>query len=36
MRVIYYDGWGGTLCCDEQTAEDIVRSMEQKREIEKD
>lgn len=31
----YYDGWGGAVCCDEQTANDVIRSMEQKRQIEK-
>jgi hypothetical protein len=32
----YYDGWGGAVSCGEQTAEEILRSMEQKREIEAD
>jgi hypothetical protein len=30
----YYDGWGGAIRCDEQTAAEIVCSMEQKRETE--
>lgn len=30
----FYDGWGGAVCCDEQTAHDMIASMEQKRQIE--
>ena len=29
----FYDGWGGAVCCDEQTAHEMIASMEQKREI---
>jgi len=29
----HYDGWGGAVCCDEQTAADLISSMEQKREV---
>ncbi len=32
----YYDGWGGAVCCDEQTTDALLDAMEQKREIEKD
>jgi hypothetical protein len=30
----HYDGWGGAVCCDEQTAHEMTALMEQKREIE--
>jgi hypothetical protein len=32
----FYDGWGGAVCCDEQTAAETISAMEQKREIETD
>lgn len=31
----YYDGWGGAVCCDEQTAADTLQAMEQKRQVER-
>jgi hypothetical protein len=29
----HYDGWGGAVCCDEQTAADLISAMERKRKI---
>jgi hypothetical protein len=31
----HYDGWGGAVCCDEQTAHETIDAMEQNRQIEK-
>ena len=30
----FYDGWGGAAHCDEQTANDTIAAMEEKREVE--